>query len=121
MTERVKKRLEAMRSVKKYILCTEAADIFLDAYIKHDGDPHIVRRAHAAADYLDKRTIFINDGELLVGNFASKFMGMEADHRSPSWDPEDLEEMLKSNDIVIPEDAKEVLGKVNTYWRDRGR
>ena len=34
---------------------------------------------------------------------------------------DDLEEMLNSNDIEIPADAKERLGKVNEYWRDRGR
>ena len=121
MTERVKKRLAAMRGVKKFIVCTEAAEIEIESYLKHDGDPHIIRRAHAAADYLDKRTIFINDGELLVGNFASKYMGMEANFRGPSWDPDDLKDMLQNNDMIIPEDAAETLGKVNAYWRDRGR
>ena len=121
MTDRVKKRLEAMRAVKKFIVCTEAADIEIDSYLRHDGDPHIIRRAYAAAEYLDKRTIFINDGELLVGNFASKFMGMEANFRGPSWDPDDLKDMLQNNDMIIPEDAAETLGKVNDYWRDRGR
>ena len=121
MTDRVQKRLAAMRAEKKYTVCTEAADIVIDVYKKHDGDPHIVRRAYGMAAYLDKRTIFINDGELLVGNFASKYMGMEADYNGPSWDEDDLEEMLNSNDIEIPEDAKEKLGKVNEYWRDRGR
>lgn len=46
MTDRVQKRLAAMRAEKKYTVCTEAADIVIDVYKKHDGDPHIVRRAY---------------------------------------------------------------------------
>ena len=120
MTERVKKRLEALRAEKKYIVCTEKAEIEIESYFKHDGYPDLVRRAIAAAEYLDKRTIFINDDELLVGNLASKFMGMEARADSPSWDPEDLDDMLQNNDMIIPADAKEKLGRVNEYWRDKG-
>ena len=121
MTERVQKRLAALREKRKYILCTEAVDIIVPEYIKHDGDPDILRRAYGAAAYLKNRTIFINDGELIVGNFASKFMGMECSINGPTWEPDDLDEMLSSNDIVIPEDCKESLAKVNEFWKDRNK
>ena len=105
MTDRVKKRLEATK-VKKYPICTEAVEIMIPSYIRNDGKPHVVRRAQGAADYLDNRTIFILDDELLVGNIASKPMGMEASTEGPTWPDDDLDDLVHGNEVFMAPEAK---------------
>lgn len=120
MTDRVKKRLEATK-VKKYPICTEAVEIMIPSYIRNDGKPHIVRRAQGAADYLDNRTIFILEDELLVGNIASKPMGMEASTEGPTWPDDDLDDLVHGNEVFMAPEAKEKLKMASEYWSGRGR
>jgi pyruvate-formate lyase len=94
--QRLKKRLE----VDKYPICTEKARIIMYTCIQAEGEPVIVRRAMATANYLDKKTIFIENDELIVGNIASKPMGMEAGSLGPTWPQEDLEDLKKGNLLI---------------------
>ncbi len=120
MTDRVKMRLEATRK-GKYPIVTEAVEIMIPSFERNDGKPHIVRRAQAVADYLDNRTIFIQDGELLVGNMASVPMGMEASPDGPTWPEDDLADLLAGNEITMSEEAKSKLHIASDYWSGKGR
>jgi pyruvate formate-lyase/glycerol dehydratase family glycyl radical enzyme len=106
--------------VKEYPICIEKAQIILDSFKRHEGEPAILRRAMATADYLDKRTIFIEEDELIVGNVASKPMGMEVGSQTPAWAHEDIEELRKQGLSLSVEDEA-ILRSMDEYWLGKGR
>jgi formate C-acetyltransferase len=65
--------------VDHYPLCVEKARLMTESYRCTEGEPEVVRRAKALAHTLSNIPIFIKDGELVVGNAASTFMGVEID------------------------------------------
>jgi formate C-acetyltransferase len=56
-------------------ICPERAVIFTESMKKSEGEPIVKRRAQALYEILDKMTILVRDGELLVGNQASTARG----------------------------------------------
>ncbi|MGB9919443.1 MAG: glycyl radical protein [Moorellales bacterium] len=117
MNERVR-RLKERLAVEEYPICTEKVRLVLESFRQTEGEPEIVRRAKATAYYLDHKTIFIEDDELIVGNVASKPMGLEAGTTGPTWPKEDLEE-LKQQGITISEEDEAFLRSVEGYWKGR--
>ncbi len=113
-------RLKDRLMVRRYPICTEKARLVVESLQQTEGEPQIVRRAKATAHYLDNRTIFIEDDELLVGNVASRPMGMEAGSMGPAWPEEDLEDLRKSTLLVSDEDAA-LLRSLDGYWKGKGR
>ena len=99
MTDRIQ-RMKARLEVDKYPICAEKARYSIEAWRRHEGLPPILQRAYATANYLDKRTIFIDDDELIAGNVASRPMGMEASVWGPFWDDADLDTMLDGGKSV---------------------
>ena len=96
MTDRIK-RMQAALKVDKFPFCAEKAKLVIESWKKHEGLPAILSRAHATADYLDHRTIYVDEDELIVGNVASKPMGLEASCWGPFWDDDDLDSILEGN------------------------
>ena len=94
MNERVQ-ALKARLKVKEFPICTERVRLVVDSMKQTEGEPMILRRAKATAHFLDNRTIFIEDDELIVGNIAQKPMGMEAGTMGPAWPSEDMEDLRK--------------------------
>lgn len=66
-------------------LCVERSKYFTEAFKKGEGKPLIMRRAEGLANVLDNITIFIEDGELIVGNGASERMGVELNPMRGYW------------------------------------
>lgn len=56
-------------------ICPERAEIFTESMKKSEGKPIVKRRAQSLYDVLDNMTLFVRDGELLVGNQASTVRG----------------------------------------------
>jgi pyruvate-formate lyase len=52
-------------------LCPERGLLITEAYEKYAALPPVLRRARALADVLDNMTIYIHEGEIIVGNQAS--------------------------------------------------
>ncbi|MBN1837803.1 MAG: pyruvate formate-lyase, partial [Spirochaetales bacterium] len=52
-------------------ICPERAVIFTNSMKASEGQPIVKRRAQSLYEVLDKMTIFVREGELLVGNQAS--------------------------------------------------
>lgn len=120
MTDRVR-RLKATLDVDKYPICTEKAQIITESFKKNDGWPEIVRRARAVADYLDRKTIFIEPDELIVGNVACKPMGMELGSGGPGWPDDDLDDLLAGGQITITPEDRKVVRDLDEYWLNTGR
>ncbi len=113
-------RLRNRLSVDKYPICTEKARLIVESYERTEGEPQIVRRAKATAHYLDRKTIFIEEDERIVGNVASLPMGLEAGSSGPSWPQEELDELNKGSLSITSEDAR-VLRSLDGYWKGKGR
>ncbi|AOT69806.1 glycyl radical protein [Geosporobacter ferrireducens] len=119
MNERVKRLRESLR-VDKFPICSEKAYLIMESYKQNEGLSNILKRAIATAYYLDNKTIFIEKNELIVGNVASRSMGMEAGSLGPTWPEEDLEELLQGN-LSIDDEDRVKLRKMDEYWIGKSR
>ena len=87
---RIEKLKESIH-VDKYPMCVEKGRLITESYRQTEGEPEIIRRAKALAHVLDHITIFIEDGQLIVGNGASKPMGVEIDYYYSTWSEEEIQ------------------------------
>ena len=70
MTDRTKMLREKLFDVYKPRICPERCVIFTESMKKSEGRPIALRRSQAFQDVLEKMTVYVNDGELIVGNQA---------------------------------------------------
>jgi pyruvate formate-lyase/glycerol dehydratase family glycyl radical enzyme len=115
------RRIEKLRAkifVDKYPLCTEKIRLLTESYQETEGEPLIIRKAKALAHYLDNKTIYIDNDELIVGNVAYKPMGIEAD--APTWPKEDIDD-LRSREFAISSEDEAFLRSLDEYWQGKGR
>jgi len=106
--------------VDKYPFCAEKARLVIESWKQHEGLTPILARAYATAHYLDNRTLFVEDDELIVGNVAAKPMGMEASCWGPFWDDDDLDMILQGKYTISDEDRK-TLRELDSFWEGQGR
>ncbi len=119
MNDRIQ-RLMSKLSINAFPICVEKASLVTASLQSTEGDPMILRRAKATAHFLDQRTIFIEDDELIVGNIASKPMGMEVGTTGPCWPEEELES-LRAEGVLLSKEDEAVLRSLDKYWKDKGR
>lgn len=119
MNERIH-RLMARLDVSAFPICAEKARLVTESLRRTEGEPMILRRAKATAYFLDHRTLFIEDDELIVGNIASKPMGMEGGTMGPCWPEEDLES-LRASGLYLSDEDEAILRSLDDYWKDKGR
>ena len=93
-------------NVDQFPICVEKAALVTESLRQTEGEPEILRRAKATAHFLDHRTIFIEDDELIVGNIAAKPMGMEAGTMGPTWPADDLA-ALKKGGISLSDEEED--------------
>ena len=117
MNKRIDKLLEKINP-ETYPLCVEKVQFVTESLKKTEGEALILRRAKAFAHYLDNRTIFIQDAELIVGNLASKPMGLEAD--APTW-PEGELKLMNKTGLTISEKEENLLRSMDDFWKLKGR
>ena len=128
ITERIAHLREKVLSTKPTV-CTERARFYTEVYRDNEEQPVIIKRALALQKTLEKMTIFIDEGELIVGNQSS---GHRAAPIFPEyavdWLPEEMDELDKrSGDaFFITEEHKEELREIASWWKgkvlwDRGR
>ena len=116
MNERIKKIYEIVRS-PKVKLCVEKASLYTEAYKAHEGEPEILRTAHAQAYILDNISISLLEGDLIAGAPASKPMGVEADFWTKGvWLDESIE-ALRKEDYSISDEEAEKMHELSAYWR----
>ncbi len=120
-TDRVKAALQRFVETTPAI-CPERAVLITESYKQTEALPMVIRRAKALENILTNMSIFIQDGELIVGNQAS--MPRSAPifpEFSCDWVENELDSLAKrSADVfLISEDAKDQLRKAFTYWEGR--
>ena len=121
MTDRVQRLYAKQCAEHVYPLCVEKLQIMTESFRKHEDMPPIIKRAQACADYMDKRTIFIEDDELLVYNLASKPHGMEMRLNTATWEDDDFDLVLKDGLMTITDEERKIAHSYDDYYWDKFR
>jgi pyruvate-formate lyase len=100
MNSRIEKLRDALH-VDKYPLSVEKARLWTKSFRESEGEPMVMRRAKALVNILENITIFIQDGELIVGNTASKPMGLEVVFRAGTWPQEEIDGLKTSFSLFL--------------------
>ncbi|MCT4625943.1 glycyl radical protein [Halodesulfovibrio sp.] len=120
-TERVSQALERFVNTAPAI-CAERAVLLTESYKATEGQPIAIRRAKALENVLANMSVFIQEGELIVGNQCS--MPRSAPifpEFSCKWVEEELDRLEKrtADVFLISEETKEKLRSAFTYWDGR--
>ena len=70
VTDRIRRQKERLLKTTPTV-CTERARIYTEVYQANEEKPLILKRALALSETLRGMTIFVDEGELIVGNQAS--------------------------------------------------
>jgi len=128
ITERIAQLREKVLSTKPTV-CTERARFYTEIYRDHEDEPVIIKRALALQKTLEKMTIFIDEGELIVGNQSSSHRAAPIfPEYAVDWLPEEMDELDKrpGDAFYITEEHKAELKEIAAWWKgkvlwDRGR
>ena len=128
ITERIASLRERVLSAKPGV-CTERARFYTEVYKENEDQPVIIKRALALKKTLEKMTIFIDVGELIVGNQSSAHRAAPIfPEYAVDWLPEEMDELDKrpGDAFYITEEHKQELTRIARWWKgkvlwDRGR
>ena len=104
------------------LICAERAFLITEAYKQTEGEPFVLRKAKALDAILSKMSIFIEEGQMIVGNQASSPRAAPIfPEYSIDWVIEELDTFDKRpGDIfAISDEAKEKLRSIHAYWHGR--
>jgi len=128
VTERIAALREGVLSTKPSV-CTERAKFYTQVYAENEDQPVIIKRALALEKTLEQMTIFIDEGELIVGNHSSSNRAAPIfPEYAVDWLPEEMDELDKrpGDAFFITEEHKKELLDIANWWKgkvlwDRGR
>ena len=108
--------LDTMPSV-----CVERARLVTEAYKNYGFLPPVLRRAHALEHVLENMTVYIQPGEIIVGNQASRpraapiFPEYSTDWIAPEID--EISQRPADRFTVSPQVKRELLEDILPYWQ----
>ncbi len=107
-------RIEMMRRDlrKKPQVCIETFRIISETYQSMPDEPLVKRRSMAMYNILTKIPIFIREGDLLMGNGASRPNGLEIDIANGMWDQSEIDALREDGYPFDPADEP-VLAELN--------
>ena len=128
VTERIKNLREKVLSTKPSV-CTERARFYTQVYKNNEDQPVIIKRALSLEKTLKEMTIFIDEGELIIGNQSSQHRAAPIfPEYAVDWLPEEMDELDKrpGDAFYITESHKKELTEIAEWWKgkvlwDRGR
>lgn len=103
-------------------ISSERAEIITKCYQKLEYEPPIIKRAKALESILDQKTLYILDGELIVGNQAPRPRCAQVfPEFSTKWILDELEEFERrdSDIFLIDEETKRRLREILPWWEGR--
>ena len=104
-------------------VCAERARYITEAYKKYEASPAVLRRAHALAHILENMTIYIQPGEIIVGNQASAPRAAPIfPEYSTDWIEPEIDEFSKrtADQFTVKAEVKrELLDEILPYWQGR--
>jgi pyruvate formate-lyase/glycerol dehydratase family glycyl radical enzyme len=103
-------------------VCVERARLVTEAYQKYENAPIVIRRARALAHTLENMTIYIQPGESIVGDQASKPRAAPIfPEYSADWIELEIDEFAHrpaDQFVVDPQVKRELLEDILPYWRN---
>jgi pyruvate formate-lyase/glycerol dehydratase family glycyl radical enzyme len=121
VTDRIAGQKERLLKTRPTI-CTERARIYTEVYQANQDKPLVITRALALDETLRRMTIFIDDGELIVGNQASRPRAAPIfPEYAVGWILDELDDFAKRpGDAFYPtEEAKKELREICPWWQGR--
>ena len=121
LTNRISQLREKVLQVQPSV-CTERARFYTEVYQENEGLPIIIKRALALEKTLNVMTIFIEDGELIVGNHSSQLRAAPIfPEYAVQWILDELEEFDKrpGDAFYISEKHKLELKEICTWWQGK--
>jgi formate C-acetyltransferase len=104
-------------------VCSERAQLVTQSYQETEAYPMVIRRAKAFEKILAEMSIFIEEGELIVGNQCSKPRSTPIfPEFSCQWLEDELDRLAKreADVFLISEETKTVLrDQVFPYWKGK--
>lgn len=125
MNERIQRLRKELTEQKPYV-DGERCKIFTESMKTTDGLPIIIRRAKSFYEVLDKMTVWVKPGELLVGNMAKNAKSSPVfPEYSAQWILEELdgkpyrwEDRPGDKFYILPEDEK-IVRECAEYWNGK--
>lgn len=125
MNERIQRLRKELTEQKPYV-DGERCKIFTESMKTTDGLPIIIRRAKSFYEVLDKMTIWVKPGELIVGNMAKNAKSSPVfPEYSAQWILEELdgkpyrwEDRPGDKFYILPEDEK-IVRECAEYWNGK--
>jgi formate C-acetyltransferase len=117
-TDKVSERIITLREKVLSIrpsVCTERAKFYTQAYAENEDKPVIIRRAIALEKTLKGMSIFIDEGELIVGNQSSQNRAAPIfPEYAVDWLPEEMDGLDKrpGDAFFITEEHKRELVEI---------
>jgi len=121
ISERGKLLKDSLLSYKPSI-SGERAEFITMSYKQFEGEAEIIKRAKTLDNILNNKTIYINEGELIVGNLSKKPKCADVfPEFSTKWILNEMEEFEKRDSDVFQIDAetKDILKEMLSYWVGR--
>ena len=125
MNERIQRLRKELTEQKPYV-DGERCKIFTESMKTTDGLPIIIRRAKSFYEVLDKMTVWVKPGELIVGNMAKNAKSSPVfPEYSAQWILEELdgkpyrwEDRPRDKFYILPEDEK-IVRECAEYWNGK--
>jgi formate C-acetyltransferase len=120
-TERVQSLRERILAACSTI-CLERARFYTEAFSANEDKPIVIKRALAIRDTLRGMSIFIEPGDLIVGNQASKLRAAPIfPEYAVEWILKEIDEFDKrpGDKFFIQENEKEELLELCSYWQGK--
>lgn len=125
MNERIQRLRKELTEQKPYV-DGERCKIFTESMKTTDGLPIIIRRAKSFYEVLDKMTVWVKPGELIVGNMAKNAKSSPVfPEYSTQWILEELdgkpyrwEDRPGDKFYILPEDEK-IVRECAEYWNGK--
>jgi formate C-acetyltransferase len=121
LTKRVEKLREELLSYPKAI-CTERARLITESYKATEGSHPYIVRAKALQHILENMTIYIRDGELIVGNQTSEpHRAFACAETGANWVLEQLDHFntREMRRFLITDEQKKELRELLPYWENK--
>jgi formate C-acetyltransferase len=128
VSERIARLREKVLSTKPSV-CTERAKFYTEVYRENEYKPIIIKRALALKKTLEEMSIFIDEGELIVGNQSSQHRAAPIfPEYAVDWLPQEMDELDKrpGDAFFITSEHKKELIEIAAWWKgkvlyDKGR
>ena len=122
LPERIKLHKSALVNIVTPPVCTERAEAYTRIYQANEDKPVIVQRALALQEHLRTRTIWIKNGELIIGNQASKVRAAPIfPEYTVRWIEAEIDDLADrpGAGFSVTEEDKQSIHRMTPYWRGK--